>query len=63
MNVVVVKQKSEPKSDQSVQTDLTIPLCCIVHQENHSFYSSCQNNKSTSSILFYDTKSEPKSFD
>ncbi|CAF1504332.1 unnamed protein product [Rotaria sp. Silwood1] len=57
------KQKSDLKSDQSVQTDLTIPLCCIVRQEGHSFYSSCQNNKSTSSILFYDTKSEPKSFD
>ncbi|CAF0935284.1 unnamed protein product [Rotaria sordida] len=57
------KEKSELKNDQSVQTDLSIPLCCIVHQEDHSFYSSCQNNKSTPSILFYDTKPEPKSFD
>ncbi|CAF4198203.1 unnamed protein product, partial [Rotaria magnacalcarata] len=38
------KQKSTLTTNQSVQTDLTIPLCCIVHQKDHSFYSSCQNN-------------------
>ncbi|CAF4271154.1 unnamed protein product, partial [Rotaria socialis] len=56
------KQKSTLTTDQSVQTDLAIPLCCIIHQEDHSFYSSCQNNKSTSSSLSYDTKFEPQCF-
>jgi len=50
---------SKFKTNQSVQTDITIPLCCMLHQEDHSFHSSCENNKSTSSILSYDTKSEP----
>ncbi|CAF1010276.1 unnamed protein product [Adineta steineri] len=57
------KQKNDLlKNDQAVQTDITIPLCCIIQHEDHLFYSTCKNNKSTSSNIPFNTKSEPQSF-
>ncbi|UJR26680.1 hypothetical protein I4U23_007997 [Adineta vaga] len=58
------KQKTDYQTDQSVQTDLSIPLCCqIHHDDHHSFYSICKDNQSTSSMLSMNTKSEPLCFD
>ncbi|CAF0731666.1 unnamed protein product [Adineta ricciae] len=41
-------------TDQSVQTDLSIPLCCRIHQNGHSFYSTCKHYSTIN------TKSEPQ---
>lgn len=35
----------EQSFDQSVQTDITIPLCCCLHQTEHSIYSSCRKSQ------------------
>ena len=36
-------QCDKQNTDQSVQTDLSIPLCCRIHQNGHSFYSTCKH--------------------